>query len=74
MKKEKKLRKRNRWTKNDTELTILALPTAVWYILFCFLPMFGLIIAFKNYRVTAEKASFTMFSTVTGQVLKTSNS
>ena len=45
MKKEKKLRKRNRWTKNDTELTILALPTAVWYILFCFLPMFGLIIA-----------------------------
>ena len=56
MKKEKKLRKRNRWTKNDTELTILALPTAVWYILFCFLPMFGLIIAFKNYRVTAGES------------------
>ena len=56
MKKEKKLRKKNRWTKNDTELTILALPTAVWYILFCFLPMFGLIIAFKNYRVTAGES------------------
>ena len=56
LKKEKKLRKRNRWTKNDTELTILALPTAVWYILFCFLPMFGLIIAFKNYRVTAGES------------------
>ena len=56
MKKEKKLRKRNRWTKNDTELTILALPTAVWYILFCFLPMFGLNIAFKNYRVTAGES------------------
>lgn len=56
------IRKSNRrgikkhWTKNDTELTILALPTAVWYALFCFLPMFGLIIAFKNYKVTGGKS------------------
>ncbi len=43
---------KGKWTKNDTELTLLALPTTIWYILFSFLPMFGLIIAFKNYKVT----------------------
>jgi putative aldouronate transport system permease protein len=48
-------RKKRNWTKNDTELSILALPTTIWYILFCFLPMFGLIIAFKNYKITGGK-------------------
>lgn len=45
-------RLRTRWRKQDTELTILALPTTVWYILFCFLPMFGIIIAFKDFRIS----------------------
>ncbi len=54
MKKEKKRRKHS-WTKNDTELTLLALPTTVWYVLFSFLPMFGLIIAFKNYKTIGGK-------------------
>lgn len=43
---------KQKWTRNDTELTILALPTFIWYILFSFLPMFGLIMAFKNYKVS----------------------
>ena len=43
--------KKSKWTKDDTELTILALPTTVWYILFCYLPMFGVILAFKDYRI-----------------------
>ena len=47
-----KQRKKRRWTKDDTELTILALPTTVWYILFCYLPMFGIILAFKDYKIT----------------------
>lgn len=47
----KKVKKHHRWSKNDTELTVLALPTAIWYVLFCFIPMFGLVIAFKNYRM-----------------------
>ena len=54
--KGKKKWKKGRCTKNDTELTLLALPTTVWYVLFCFLPMFGLIIAFKNYKVTGGKS------------------
>jgi putative aldouronate transport system permease protein len=46
----KKIKKR--WTGDDTQFTILALPTTVWYVLFCYLPMFGIIIAFKNYRIS----------------------
>lgn len=44
-------KRRSRWTKDDTELALLALPTTVWYILFSFLPMFGIIIAFKEFRI-----------------------
>jgi len=40
------------WTADDTQFSLLALPTTIWYILFCYLPMFGIIIAFKNYRVS----------------------
>ena len=43
---------KKRWTGDDSQFTILALPTTIWYILFCYLPMFGIIIAFKNYRVS----------------------
>ncbi len=46
-----KTKRKRKWTKDDMELTLLALPTTIWYILFCFLPMFGIIIAFKNYKV-----------------------
>ena len=43
--------KKRKWNRDDTELTILAFPTAVWYILFSFLPMFGIVIAFKKYTI-----------------------
>ncbi|MFD2117411.1 ABC transporter permease [Paenibacillus yanchengensis] len=43
--------RRARWRKQDTELTILTLPTTIWYILFSFLPMFGTIIAFKDFKI-----------------------
>jgi putative aldouronate transport system permease protein len=44
--------KKKRWTKDDTEFSILALPTFIWYFLFCYMPMFGVIIAFKEYRIS----------------------
>jgi putative aldouronate transport system permease protein len=44
-------RTRARWRKHDTELTLLALPTTIWYMMFCFLPMFGIIIAFKDFKI-----------------------
>ncbi|MBQ7841603.1 MAG: sugar ABC transporter permease [Lachnospiraceae bacterium] len=51
MAKERKKIKRRRWNRDDTELTLLALPTTIWYFLFSFLPMFGIIIAFKSFRI-----------------------
>ena len=53
-----KKRRRGSWSKNDTELTLLAIPTTVWYVLFCFMPMFGLIIAFKNYKAVGGRSFF----------------
>ena len=44
--------RRKRWTRDDTELTLLGFPAAIWYAVFCYLPMFGLIIAFKNFKIT----------------------
>lgn len=43
-------KQKHRWKRDDSELTLLALPTVVWYVLFCFLPMFGIIIAFKDLK------------------------
>lgn len=44
-------KKKRCWTRDDTELTVLALPTTIWYFLFAFMPMFGIIIAFKDYKI-----------------------
>ncbi len=47
-KEDKKYKKK--FTRDDLELTLLALPTTVWFAVFSYLPMFGIIIAFKNYK------------------------
>ena len=44
--------RKKRWTKDDTELTLLSVPTLIWYFIFCYLPMFGVVIAFKNYKLS----------------------
>lgn len=49
-----KQKKRRFWSRDDTELTLLALPTTVWYILFCYLPMFGIIMAFKDFKISGN--------------------
>jgi putative aldouronate transport system permease protein len=51
MKKDGKAKKK-RWTMDDTELSLLALPAVVWYVLFAFLPMFGVVIAFKDFKIS----------------------
>lgn len=50
-KKPTETKHKHKWTRDDLELAFLGLPTFVWYLLFCYLPMFGLIIAFKKYRI-----------------------
>ncbi|MGP1611985.1 MAG: ABC transporter permease [Catonella sp.] len=58
-KKETTLPKRKKkWTRDDTELTFLGIPTFIWYVCFCYLPMFGIIIAFKNYKMKVGQGFF----------------
>ncbi len=47
----KKPRKK-RWSRDDTELFLLSLPTLLWFLIFSYLPMFGVIIAFKVYKLS----------------------
>ncbi len=54
----KKVKNKKKWTKDDTELTLLALPATIWYLLFSFLPMFGVIIAFKDYKIFSGHGFF----------------
>lgn len=53
--KKLKLKKRRKLSRDDLEITLLALPTAIWFLLFAYLPMGGIIIAFKRYRLFPGK-------------------
>ncbi|MEG0692497.1 MAG: ABC transporter permease subunit, partial [Oscillospiraceae bacterium] len=53
--------KSKKFTFDDLELILLSLPTVIWYFLFSFLPMFGVLLAFKNYRLTPGKGFFGSF-------------
>jgi len=48
-------RKHRRFTWDDFELTLLSLPTVIWFIAFCYIPLFGIVFAFKNYKVKRGK-------------------
>ena len=50
-----KRKKRRRFTWDDFELTLLSLPTVIWFIAFCYIPLFGIIFAFKNYKYKPGK-------------------
>lgn len=44
-------KKRRRLRADDLELALLSLPTVIWYIAFRYVPFFGIIFAFKKYRL-----------------------
>ncbi len=48
-------KRRARFSRDDAELTLLSLPTVLWFIAFCYVPLFGIVFAFKNYKVKAGK-------------------
>lgn len=52
--KRKEKRVKKRWGRDDTELSLLAAPCTIWYLLFSFLPMFGIIIAFKDFKINGN--------------------
>ena len=37
--------------KGRYRLTLLSVPTLIWYLIFSYLPMFGIVIAFKQYKL-----------------------
>ncbi|GHU05206.1 hypothetical protein FACS1894147_11150 [Spirochaetia bacterium] len=43
--------KRKWWRKSDTQFLLLSLPTLVWYFCFWLMPLFGILVAFKTYRI-----------------------
>ncbi len=51
-------KKKDRWSKRDTELAVLTVPTVVWYICFCYFPMFGILMAFKDFKIIDGTKSF----------------
>ena len=38
------------WKKETRTLTWMSMPALVWYLLFCYLPMFGIFFAFKEFK------------------------
>ncbi len=40
---------------DNVELFLLHLPTTIWYLVFCYAPIFGVVIAFMNYTVAPGK-------------------
>jgi len=52
---KRKRKRKRRWTRDDSELALLGLPCFLWYAAFSFLPMFGLLIAFKAYKLAPGK-------------------
>ena len=46
------MKKKKRLTRDDLELMIMATPTLVWFLLVSFLPMLGVLIAFKNFHIS----------------------
>ena len=45
---------KNKWQdlKANKELLLLSLPTGIWFILFSYLPMVGILVAFKKFRIS----------------------
>lgn len=51
-------KKKKRFGRDDLGLFIISLPTVIWYILFAYIPMTGIFMAFKNYRLVQGKGFF----------------
>lgn len=62
MKKLMSKKKKKRFTRDDFELTLLVLPTALMMLIFAYLPMFGIIIAFKNLQLVTGNFFNALFS------------
>ena len=71
--KENKMRKKSkepkepllRRIKANKELLLLSLPGAVWFLLFAYLPLFGILVAFKKFRLSGNGFFYNLFTSET---------
>jgi ABC-type polysaccharide transport system permease subunit len=59
MKKTDKTAPKKHNKRENRELTLMAVPAAVWYVLFCYLPLFGIAFAFKQFTPVPGESLFT---------------
>lgn len=45
------MKDRKKRFKNNKELLLLTIPGAIWFLVFAYLPMFGVVVAFKRWRI-----------------------
>lgn len=38
--------------RKNLDLTVLAVPGLIWFVIFCYVPMIGILLAFKNYQIS----------------------
>ncbi len=46
---------RRRFSLDDLELALLSAPAVAWFLAFCYIPLFGIVFAFKNYKYKPGK-------------------
>ncbi|MBR4173791.1 MAG: sugar ABC transporter permease [Lachnospiraceae bacterium] len=59
MNKTEKKNKKNHTGKKNRDLTLMSLPAIIWYICFCYIPMFGIFFAFKRFTPKPGESLFT---------------
>ncbi|MCH0434406.1 sugar ABC transporter permease, partial [Enterococcus faecium] len=48
--------------KKNRALFIMLLPGALWLFIFCYIPMFGVVIAFKDFRISSRGFFTSLFN------------
>ncbi len=51
--------------KANKELLILSMPGAVWFLFFAYLPLFGILVAFKKFRLSGDGFFYNLFTSET---------
>ena len=49
----------------NKELLILSTPGAIWFLFFAYLPLFGILVAFKKFRLSGDGFFYNLFTSET---------
>lgn len=51
--------------KKNKEMLILSMPGAIWFLFFAYLPLFGILVAFKKFRLSGDGFFYNLFTSET---------